>query len=44
MKLMLPTVIGVAPFFTVAVSVTGWPNTDGLADEASVVVDAAWLT
>jgi hypothetical protein len=29
---------------TVAVKVTDWPNTDGLADEVSVVVVEAWLT
>ena len=28
---------------TVAVNVTLWPNTDGLSDEASVVVDAPAL-
>jgi hypothetical protein len=41
MKLMLPTEIGVAPFLTVAVRVTDWPNTDGLADDVSVVVESA---
>ena len=29
---------------TVAVKVTGWPNTDGLAEEATVVVVSAWFT
>ena len=29
---------------TVAVKVTDWPKTDGLTDEVSVVVVAAWLT
>ena len=29
---------------TVAVKVTDWPKTDGLADDASVVVVVAWLT
>ncbi len=30
--------------FTVAVKVTDWPETDGFADEASVVELLAWLT
>ncbi len=29
---------------TVAVNVTDWPNTDGLTDEATVVVVLAWFT
>ena len=29
---------------TVAVKVTAWPKTDGLAEEVSVVVVLAWLT
>src|SRR2546422_1036361 len=29
---------------TVAVKVTDWPNTEGLAEEATVVVELAWLT
>ena len=29
---------------TVAVKVTDWPNTEGLAEEVSVVVVLAWLT
>src|ERR1043166_6171521 len=29
---------------TVAVRMTGWPNTDGLGDETSVVVESALLT
>src|SRR5258708_37730642 len=29
---------------TVAVKTTGWPNTEGLIDEANVVVVLAWLT
>ena len=29
---------------TVAVKLTDWPTTEGLADEASVVVVGAWLT
>jgi hypothetical protein len=28
---------------TVAVKVTDWPNTDGLAEEVRVVVVLAWL-
>ena len=29
---------------TVAVKVTDWPNTDGLAEEATVVVVETWFT
>ena len=29
---------------TVAVNVTDWPDTDGLADEVSVVVVSDWFT
>src|SRR6185369_10092559 len=29
---------------TVAVNVTGWPNTDGLADELTTVVVPSWFT
>ena len=29
---------------TVAVNVTAWPNTDGLTDDATVVVVLAWFT
>ena len=29
---------------TVAVNVTDWPDTDGLAEEATVVVLLAWFT
>ena len=29
---------------TVAVKVTDWPNTEGLTEEATVVVVLAWLT
>jgi len=29
---------------TAAVNVTAWPSTDGLADDATVVVVKAWLT
>jgi hypothetical protein len=29
---------------TVAVNVTDWPKTDGLAEEATVVVVEAWFT
>src|SRR5436305_7736519 len=38
--------VGVPPpgaAVTVAVKVTAWPVTDGLADEASVVVVVAWM-
>jgi len=30
--------------FTVAVNVTDWPDTDGLADGATAVVLPAWFT
>ena len=33
-----------ATALVVAVRVTGWPNTDGLGEDATVVVVAAWLT
>src|SRR5215831_9786716 len=33
-----------ATALTVAVNVTVWPNTDGLADEVTVVVEPSWLT
>jgi hypothetical protein len=29
---------------TVAVRVTDWPKTEGLADEASAVLEGAWIT
>ena len=33
-----------ATALTVAVKVTDWPNVDGLVEEATVVVELAWLT
>ena len=33
-----------ATALTVAVKVTDWPNTDGLAEEETAVVVAAWFT
>jgi hypothetical protein len=32
------------PAATLAVNVTGWPTTDGLADDDSAVLEAAWVT
>src|SRR5262245_41246724 len=33
-----------ATALTVAVNVTDWPNTDGLTDDVTMVVELAWLT